>query len=130
MPRQTQMTKEVPAEDAPSGASPTAATPARETPVRDTPARTALKEVERAPGKTDGDAGESPADGEALETLEAMMKANEAMLQGMATMQREIMDFGNARLRHEAHDRIRTATIVGSRRDHCRAGTESLQSGL
>ncbi len=33
------------------------------------------------------------------DALEAMIKANEAMLQGMAEMQREIMEFGSARLR-------------------------------
>ncbi len=103
MPRQTQMTKETPAEEAPAGvtaasANPAVAAPAREIPVRETPARATPKEVKSARAESNGDAGDASANGEALE---AMMRANEAMLQGMATMQREIMEFGNARLRQD-----------------------------
>ena len=35
------------------------------------------------------------------ETLAAMMKANEAMLEGMVALQREIMEFGGARLQED-----------------------------
>lgn len=55
---------------------------------------TAAEEVD---AKTNG-AGNGAANGEALE---AMVKANEAMLQGLVAMQRELMEFGNARLRQD-----------------------------
>lgn len=35
------------------------------------------------------------------ETLAIMAKANEAMLEGMAALQREILEFGNARLQQD-----------------------------
>lgn len=35
------------------------------------------------------------------EAVEALVKANEVMLEGMAAMQREILEFGNSRLRQD-----------------------------
>ena len=53
---------------------------------------------EGASGKQDNGAGNGAVN---EETLAAMLKANEAMLEGMAALQREIMEFGSARLQQD-----------------------------
>ena len=66
---------------------------------QDKPETVQAKTVETAEtAETGNGAGNGLANDEALA---AMVRANEVLLQGMTEMQREIVEFGNARLRHD-----------------------------
>lgn len=72
----------------------TRAEPSQETPSQETPSReTRPRETETVEVGAEDMAN--------AEALDVMIKANEAILHGMAEVQREVMAFGNARLRED-----------------------------